>query len=459
MQFAFNRRATRHFLIILCLMNFVLFVDRVNLAAAASVMQKELGLSNIALGMAFAAFNYTYAPFQLVGGWIADRFGTRRTLTVCGLVWSITTMATGAVTGLASLFAARFVLGMGEGATLPAATRALSNWTAPPTRGLAVGITHAAGRLGAGAAAPIVAFLIIWFSWRISFVALGVLSACWAVLWWWYFYEDPREHPTITAIELAALPARQPGRQIASGPVPWRRLIPRMTPMMVGYFCQGWTSWLYVTWMPSLFAKNYGMDLKKSALFYAMTLVCAMFAELLGGMTTDYLLRRTQSLQIARSALIAACWALAVAALMPAILVHNLVIGVASFTVALFCLGFAISPMWTATMDIAPNYAGSASALMNAAGAVAGILSPLMFGWILDWSGSWTAPFVVSLGLLLVGAAMTYWFRPDQPLGVVPGVGRLAIAGEYASETAISLPPAPGGPESSHSPRPNGSGW
>src|ERR1700675_678526 len=111
--FAFNGRATRSFLVILCLMNFVLFVDRVNLAAAAVVIQKDLGLSNIELGLAFAAFNYAYAPFQLVGGWIADRFGARRTLTFCGLAWSITTMATGAVGGLASLFAVRLVLGMG----------------------------------------------------------------------------------------------------------------------------------------------------------------------------------------------------------------------------------------------------------------------------------------------------------------------------------------------------------
>src|SRR5580698_9594352 len=97
----FSGRATRTFLIILCLMNFILFVDRVNLAAAAIVIQRDLGLTNIELGLAFAAFNYAYAPFQLVGGWIADRFGARHTLTLCGLVWSVTTMATGAVTGLA----------------------------------------------------------------------------------------------------------------------------------------------------------------------------------------------------------------------------------------------------------------------------------------------------------------------------------------------------------------------
>ena len=122
---------------------------------------------------------------------------------------------------------------------------------------------------------------------------------------------------------MTALPAAEPGREIASGPVPWRHLVPRMTPMMIGYFCQGWTGWLYVTWMPSLFSKNYGLDLKKSSLFYAGTLFCAMIAELLGGVVTDYLLRRTQSLQIARSLLIAVSWVLAVASLVPAILAQD----------------------------------------------------------------------------------------------------------------------------------------
>jgi MFS family permease len=427
MRLAFGGRATRTLLLLLCSMEFVLFIDRVNLAAAAPVMQQDLALSNVALGFAFSAFNYSYAPFQLVGGWFADRFGARRTLTVCGLAWSLTTITTGVVRGLGSLFAVRLVLGMGEGATLPAATRALSNWTSVASRGMAVGLTHSAGRLGAGAAAPIVALLIGWFSWRISFVVLGTLSTVWAVAWWWYFHEDPRQHPGISSAEIAALSASDPERRIAYGPVPWRRLIPRMTPMMLGYFCQGWTGWLYVTWMPSLMSKNYGLELKKSSLFYAGTLLCAMVAELLGGFVTDHLLRRTGSLQIARSLLIATSWVLAVASLLPAIFVHDLLIGMTGFTLALFFLGFAISPIWTATMDIAPTYAGSASALMNAAGAVAGILSPVAFGWILERTGSWTTPFTVSLALLLFGAVTTFWFRPDRALDTSMEVDQLAV--------------------------------
>lgn len=427
--FGFNGRATRNFLVLLISMHFILFIDRVNLAAAASVMQKDLGLSNIALGLAFSAFNYAYAPFQLVGGWFADRFGARRTLTVCGLAWSITTIATGAVTGLVSLFGVRLALGMGEGATLPAATRALSKWMPIEARGTAIGATHAAGRAGAGMAAPIVALLITWFSWRFSFIAVGILSAVWAAVWWWYFQEDPRRHPGISSAELAALPTSDPATLAGSGPVPWRRLVPRVTPLMIIYFCQGWTGWLFVTWMPSLLQKNYGLELKKSSFLFMAMLLCAMFAEFLGGVATDYLLRRTNNLQIARSRLIAVSWVLAVAGLVPAILVHDLVIGLAGFTIALFFLGFAISPLWTATMDIAPNYAGSSSALMNAAGAVAGILSPVAFAWILDRTGSWTTPFALSVGLLLFAIVMTHWIRPDRPISDLPRIGRLAVAG------------------------------
>jgi nitrate/nitrite transporter NarK len=128
--------------------------------------------------------------------------------------------------------------------------------------------------------------------------------------------------------------------------------------------------------------------------------------------------------------MIAASWVLVVTGLVPAILVHDPVVGLTGFTVALFFLGFAIAPLWTATMDIAPNYAGSSSALMNAAGAVAGILSPVAFGWLLDRTGSWTTPFGFSVGLLPFAIVMTRWIRPDRPIDALPRLGRLAVAGQ-----------------------------
>jgi nitrate/nitrite transporter NarK len=127
--------------------------------------------------------------------------------------------------------------------------------------------------------------------------------------------------------------------------------------------------------------------------------------------------------------MIAVSWVFAVAGLVPVILFHDMVIGVSGFMVTVFFLGFAISPLWTATMDIAPDYAGTSSSLMNASGAVAGILSPVAFAWILDRTGSWTTPFAVSVCLLLFAIVVTYWIRPNRPISEVPPVGRLAVAG------------------------------
>ena len=415
-MFVFRGRATRNFLLVLCIMYFILYVDRVNLAAAAGSIKSDLGLSNTELGIAFSAFNYSYAAFQLVGGWIADRFGARWTLAVCALLWAVTTLLTGAVTGLATLFAVRLVLGMGEGATLPAATRAMARWMPASARGTAQGITHSASRLGAAVTAPVVAFLITWLSWRWSFVVLASLSALWAVLWAWYYRDDPREHGSFSASELAELPDADVRARARSGPVPWGRLVRRMLPTMIVYFCMGWTGWLYVTWMPSLFRDNYGLDLKSSALFTSGTFLAAMIGDTVGGVTSDWLLHRTGSRQIARSLLIALCMVFSLLSLLPAMIVHSLLVGAIGFTLSYFFLESAISPMWTVSMDVAPEFAGTSSALMNAAGAVAGILSPIAFGRILDMTGSWTMPFAVSIGLLLVGVVTTAWMRPDTPI-------------------------------------------
>src|SRR5258708_13950480 len=112
-------KATHVVLAMLCVMYFITYIDRVNIGTAASEIQKELGLSNTQLGFVFSAFAYPYLVFQIIGGWVGDRFGARRTLFICGIVWAGATILTGFPTGLASMLAARVLLGLGEVATFP----------------------------------------------------------------------------------------------------------------------------------------------------------------------------------------------------------------------------------------------------------------------------------------------------------------------------------------------------
>ena len=159
--------------------------DRVNVGTAASAIQKELGLSNTQLAHSFSGFAYPYLIFQVIGGMVGDRFGPRRTLFACGLIWAAGTALTGLAGGMTSLFLYRVLLGFGEGATFPTATRAMQNWTPSASRGFAQGITHSFSRLGNAITPPLVAALMAAFTWRGSFVALGALSLVWVFVWLW----------------------------------------------------------------------------------------------------------------------------------------------------------------------------------------------------------------------------------------------------------------------------------
>jgi len=118
-------KATHVVLALLCVMYFITYVDRVNIGTAANSIKTEFGLSNSQLGWIFSAFAYPYALFQVFGGWMGDRFGPRKTLFWCGIIWAAATILTGLAGGLVSLFLVRVLLGIGEGATFPTATRAM----------------------------------------------------------------------------------------------------------------------------------------------------------------------------------------------------------------------------------------------------------------------------------------------------------------------------------------------
>ncbi len=183
---------------LLCVMYLITYVDRVNISTAADAIQRELGLSNTRLGFLQSAFGYPYLLFQVFGGWVGDRFGPRRTLFLCGLVWAFATILTGFSGGLMMLFACRVLVGIGEGATFPVATRAMQNWTPVGRRGFAQGLTHSFARLGNAVTPPIVAWLIIALSWRGSFVVLGCCSLIWVLVWLWYFRDVPADHAAMT---------------------------------------------------------------------------------------------------------------------------------------------------------------------------------------------------------------------------------------------------------------------
>jgi MFS family permease len=413
-------------LLLLCLMYFIFYIDRVNISTAAPLIQKDLGLSNTALGFAFSAFAYPYALFQLIGGWLGDKFGPRLTLAVSGLVVCVATALTGAVGGLAALVLVRLALGFGEGAAFPTATRAMAAWMPPTQWGFAQGITHSFSRMGNALTPPLIASLIVLLSWRGSFVVLGAASFVWMAVWVWFFRDDPRAHPRITPAELEQLDT---GRKPSAGRpnVPWLSLARRVLPVTAVDFCYGWTLWLFLSWIPSFFFQNFHLNLKSSALFSAGVFLSGVIGDTLGGVVSDRILKRTGNLRQAR------CWVIASGLfggfffLIPVVLVNDLTMVALCLSLAFFCVELVVAPIWAVPMDIAPRYAGSASGIMNFGFGMAGIISPFVFGFAIDVTGSWTLPFLGSMGLLLIGAGLALRLRPDEQL-LDPAISATSVA-------------------------------
>lgn len=406
-------RGANQVLLLLCLMYLILYIDRVNISTAAPLIKVQLGLSNTDLGFAFSAFAYPYACFQLVGGWLGDRFGARATLGVCGLIVCAATAATGLVGGIASLIAARLALGLGEGATFPTATRAMAAWTPADRWGFAQGITHSCARIGNAVTPPLIALLVTLVSWRGSFVVLALASLAWVVAWIYLFRDDP-QRSRVQGGEPALQPAvsRNTG---AVASVPWWPLFRRMLPVTAVDFCYGWTLWLFLSWIPSLFYQNYHQDLKQSALYSAGVFAGGVVGDTVGGIASDRILRRSGNLAAARRNVIVTGMLGGFVFLMPVILVHDVNVAAMSLSLAFFFVELVVAPIWAVPMDIAPRYSGSASGMMNFGFGVAGIISPVVFGYLVDATGSWTIPFAGSVGLLLLGACLAFRMRPDRP--------------------------------------------
>ena len=221
------RVKVRHLVLaVLCLMYFIAYIDRVNIAVAGPAIRRELGLSATELGLIFSAFAYPYAAMQIAGGWLSDRFGPRIVLALLSLIWALATVLTGVSWSVASLVGFRVLVGLGEGGAFPAATRALTFWMPAAERGFAQGITHSFARLGGAVTPPIVIAIVAAYGWREAFVALGLLSAIWTAVWLATFRDAPAAHPWMRAPELAELGVtpRGAGRRAT----PWKDLVSRM---------------------------------------------------------------------------------------------------------------------------------------------------------------------------------------------------------------------------------------
>jgi sugar phosphate permease len=386
----------------------ITYMDRVNLASAVPVIQRDLGFSMVTIGWIFAAFRWGYAFFQIPGGWMGDRIGGRRALSLVVVWWSIFTSLTAFAWNAFSMGVCRFFFGMGEAGAFPIATRSLSGWMLPTERGFAQGLTHAASRVGAALTPPLVVLLMVRFGWRTPFFLFGLIGLCWAVVWYWYYRDTPAEHRSTNIAERSLIENSGGIRAERTRTVPWARILrsPSLWTLSLMYFCYGYSIDIYLDWFPKYLNDHRGFNLTQMGFYASLPLLAGAAGDLFGGTVSDRCARHFGNLKIARRAVALAGFILAAVFILPATFTSNSTASVLYSCVAVFGLEVTVGVAWAIPLDIGGEYAGTLASVMNTFGNLGSAVSPVLLAYLVGVYG-WNVPFLVCSVLCVAGAVLS----------------------------------------------------
>ena len=405
----------------------ITYVDRVCISQAAPMLQKDLGLTKIQMGYAFTAFGWAYALFEIPGGWLGDRIGPRKVLMRVVAMWSIFTVATGWAFNLASLVICRFLFGVGEAGCFPNLTKVITLWFPAFERVRAQGVMWLSARWG-GAFTPLLvgwmlatggegkAGLGLHYKW--VFLIFGCLGVAWAVAFYLWFRDHPKDHPAVNAAELAHIGDHS--HATGSHTVPWGKLVGSRTVWLLWaqYFCMSYAWYFYITWMPTYLKEKFAdlTDMNR-ALLACVPLAFGGLGSIFAGLISAPLERRLGG--TARTRRMLGCAGLACAGVMLLISIQfqNPFLSVFAVGLASFCNDLAMPGAWGACMDVGGRHTGSLSGSMNMMGNAGGALAPLMIPYVLAWTNNnWNVNFWMFAAVYFLGALCWVFIDPVTPL-------------------------------------------
>ena len=408
-------------LFMLCMAYLITYMDRLNISVTAPMMSQEFGIDKVTMGAIFSIFLVAYGTFSIPGGWLGDRFGPRRVLTVIVIFWSFMTALTARCTSATQFLVVRGLFGAGEAGSFPTATRAMQLWLTREERGFAQGLTHAFARVGAAIIPPICVAIMVTWGWRAVFYIFSGIGIVWAVIWWWMYRDYPELHKAVNDAELAHIRGVDENGvtktiPIAQRPkIPWKVLLKHknMWGLMVAYFCYIWCTWIFFSWLPSYLVEYRGFTLVKMGIFASLPFLAGAAGNAFGGWLTDYLLVKTKNTVFARRAVAAPGMLGGAIFVIPAALTGDAYIAVACICLSMFCLECSIGPAWAVPMDVGGAYSGTVSGVMTTAGQFGGAISGVVFGYLVQYF-SWVAPFMLAGVMCLIAAATwAFWINPE----------------------------------------------
>ena len=380
------------------------YLDRTVISVAAPLMSQELGLTAVAMGVVFSAFSWTYAAAQIPGGILLDRIGVRITYFLSVSVWSAFTLLQGFTTNLWSLIACRMGLGVAEAPAFPSNSRILGTWFPQAERATATGVYSVGQYFGLAFLSPVLFWIAATFGWRALLIIVGTAGIAFGVIWY-ILYRDPHESRA-NQTELDHIAAGGGLGQNAHVHFKWSHISfllkqRQILGASIGQFASNSTLVFFLTWFPTYLATERQMGWIRVGFFTVLPFIAACVGVVSGGVFSDLLLRRTGSANIARKLPIIAGLLLA-----STIIVANFVTQdawvIAVMSAAFFGQGMC-NLGWTLLTDVAPKQLmGLSGGVFNLCANLAGIVTPLVVGFVVGATGSfvWALAYIGTLALL-----------------------------------------------------------
>jgi sugar phosphate permease len=363
------------------------------------------------MGALMSAFFAGYVLSQIPGGILADKFGARKVM-VAGLVWwSVFTALTAKATSMNPMLAIRALFGIGEGVFPNAAVKCVSNWFPRSERGTATAILISSNSIGT-AIAPIfaVAIMALW-GWRTVFMSLFVPGLIIAVFIWFYIKDNPKDSKMVSAAEMAEYTEPEPVLAGSGPSLSWTSVL-KMTSVwqcMLIWFTFDIAMWGFMAWLPTYLVKERGFEMVKMGIYASLPFLVAAIGTILGGMISDkwFAGRRKHPLSIS----------LVLGALFIYLMYSSASSELAMLYQAIsgFFLGFAAGAFWSLPLSIIPKEVmGTASGVVNVGGQLAGVVSPVAMGWLIQKTGgSFEAAFIFIVASVILSGVLTQFVSED----------------------------------------------
>ena len=367
------------------------YLDRGVLSVSAPILQRELTLSPTEMGLLFSAFFWSYAVFQLVAGWLVDRYEVKHILSAGFLVWCLATASVGWITGFGWLLASRVILGVGESVAYPAYSHILARDFAEGRRGLANALVDAGSKLGPALSTLAGGLLVGRFGWRALFLGMGLGGLLWLIPW----------------ILIAPSGDRAAKAEVRERPTSMMEILRRREAWgtCVGMFSLGYVWYFLLSWLPSYLVNARGFSMHSMAVLGSLPFGAMACTSVLGGWLSDWLIRRGHSATRVRKTFVTSGLLLCCVTLLPAAVVRSPEQCVMLLVISCAALGFFTSNVWAITQTLAgPKAAGSWTGVQNAIGNLGGVISPLLTGVVVARTGSYYLAFATASVMLVLGA-------------------------------------------------------